>query len=381
MSDGIYLDHAATSPPLPEVREAVEAVLERSWANPSSPHRAGAIAAAALEDARRRLARVAGCLPEELFFTSGGTESVNLAIQGGARALRRPRVLVTAIEHPAALEGARLLERDGITTETIPVDGEGFVDEDAFVALLGEDVGLVSLIHGNNEVGTVQRLPRLAALVRRHAPGALVHADGVQTFGRLALCLDKVDLASMTAHKLGGPRGIGALYVRRGVRIAPLLGGGDQEGGLRPGTENPAAAAGFARAAELAWARRVEETARLEALRSRLLDVILPGIPGASVNGPEAPALRLPGIVSLRVPGLKSQNLVHFLEAAGVWVSAGSACHSSSSRASHVLVAMKRAHGAGTVRISMGPGTTEDEIDRAAAACVRQAKQLLEAAP
>lgn len=381
MPAGIYLDHAATSPPLPEVLEAVDAVQGSAWANPSSPHRAGADAAAALEDARRRLARVAGCLPEEFFFMSGGTEAVNLAIQGGARAMRRSRVLVSAIDHPAALEAVKVIERDGITAETIPVDREGFVDEDALVAHLDDDVGLVSLIHGNNVVGTLQRIPRLAGLVRRHAPGALVHIDVVQTFGRLALPLGKVDLASMTAHKLGGPRGIGALYIRRGVRVAPLMGGGDQEGGLRPGTENTAGAVGFAVAAELAWARRQEEADRLEAMRSRLVGVIIDGIPGASINGPADPARRLPGIVNLRVPGIRAQNLVHFLEAVGIWVSPGSACHSSSDRPSHVLVAMGLAQGAGSVRLSMGPGTTEDMIDRAAAECVRQANRLLEAAP
>lgn len=377
MPDGIYLDHAATSPPLPAVREAVDAVLDRAWANPSSPHRAGADAAAVLEDARRRLARVAGCLSEELTLTSGGTEAVNLAIQGGARAQRRPRILVTAVDHPAALEAAKLVARDGYTAELIPVDGEGFVDEGALKALLGDDVGLVSLIHGNNEVGTLQRLPRLAALVRRHAPGALVHADAVQTFGRRPVPLPKLDLASMTAHKLGGPRGIGALYVRRGVRIAPLMAGGDQEGGLRPGTEDPAAAAGFAVAAEIAWANREAEAARLEILRARLATAILRGVPGASINGPADPDQRLPGILSVRIPGIKAQNLVHFLEAAGIWISAGSACHSSSDKPSHVLVAMGRAQGAGSVRFSMGSGTTEEEIKRAAAECIRQANRLL----
>jgi cysteine desulfurase len=283
---------------------------------------------------------------------------------------------VTAIEHPAALEAAKLIARDGITAELIPVDGEGFVDEGAFTALLGEDVGLVSLIHGNNEVGTLQRLPRLAALVRRHAPGALLHVDAVQTFGRMAVPLAKVDLASMTAHKLGGPRGIGALYVRRGVRIAPLMAGGDQEGGLRPGTEDPAAAAGFAVAAELAWSHREDEAARLEVLRAQLGAALLRGLPGASINGPAAPARRLPGILSLRIPGIKAQNLVHFLEAAGIWVSAGSACHSSSDKPSHVLVAMGRAHGAGSIRFSLGAGTTTDDIERAAVECIRQANRL-----
>ncbi len=381
MPDGIYLDHAATSPPLAAVRTAVDAVLDRAWANPSSPHRAGADAAAVLEDARRRLATVAGCLSEELYFTSGGTESVNLAIQGAARALRRPRVLVTAIEHPAVLEGVKVLERDGILCETIPVDGEGVVDEAAFKALLGEDVGVVSLIHGNNVVGTLQRVPRLAGLVRRHAPGARIHVDAVQTFGRLPVPVAKVDMVSMTGHKLGGPRGIGALIVRRGVRVAPLMGGGDQEGGLRPGTEDPAAAAGFATAAEIAWAQRGPEAARLETLRARLAEIVLEGIPGASLNGPLDPARRLPGILSLRIPGLKAQNLVHFLEAAGVWISAGSACTSSSDKPSHVLVAMGRAQGAGSVRFSMGAGTTEEQIETAAAACVRQANRLLEATP
>ncbi len=381
MPDGIYLDHAATSPPLPAVRAGVDGVLDRAWANPSAPHRAGADAAAVLEDARRRLATVAGCLSEELYFTSGGTESVNLAIQGAARALRRPRILVTAIEHPSVLEGVKVLERDGIHAEQIPVDGEGFVDEDAYKALLREDVGVVSLIHGNNEVGTLQRIPRLAGLVRRHAPGARIHVDAVQTFGRLPVPLAKVDMASVTAHKLGGPRGIGGLFVRRGVRISPLMGGGDQERGLRPGTEDPAAAEGFAVAAEIAWSRRDEEAARLQALRQTFADIVLPGIPGASINGPTDPDRRLPGIISLRIPGLKAQNLVHFLEAAGVWISAGSACHSSSDKPSHVLVAMGHAHGAGTVRFSMGAGTTEEQIERAGAATVRQAKRLLEATP
>ena len=374
----IYLDHAATSPPLREVREAVDGVLDSAWANPSSPHRAGADAAAVLEDARRRLARVAGCVSEELIFTSGGTESVNLAILGGARAMRRPRVLVSAIEHPAALEAVKLLGRDGITAETIPVDREGFVDEEALVSLLDDSVGLVSIIHGNNVVGTLQRIPRLAGLVRRHAPTALIHTDAVQTFGKLPLPLAKVDLASMTAHKLGGLRGLGALYVRRGVRVAPLMGGGSQEGGLRPGTENTAGAVGFAVAAEIAWARRSEEAARLEWLRSRLAEVIVDGIPGASINGPSDPARRLPGILNFRVPGIRAQNLVHFLEAVGIWVSPGSACHSSSDRPSHVLVAMGLAQGAGSIRLSMGPKTTEDMIHHAGAECVRQANRLLE---
>ena len=379
MPEGIYLDHAATSPPLPASRRAVDVALDAAWANPSSPHRAGAAAAAVLEDARSSLAAVAGCLPEELFFTSGGTEAVNLAIQGGARARRRARVLVSAIEHPAALEAAHLLERDGIAVERIPVGRDGLVDEDAFVGLLGEDVGLVSLIHGNNEVGTLQRLPRLAALVRRHASSALVHTDAVQTFGRVALPLAKVDLASVTAHKLGGPRGIGALFVRRGVRITPLMGGGDQEGSLRPGTEAPAAAAGFAVAAETAWAGRDAAAAHMEDLRARFTAVVLAGIPGASINGPADPARRLPGIISLRVPGIRAQNLVHFLEAVGIWIAAGSACHSSSDRPSHVLAAMGLAERAGSVRISMGPGTTAAEVDRAATECVRQANRLLEA--
>ncbi|MBM4373254.1 MAG: cysteine desulfurase, partial [Deltaproteobacteria bacterium] len=327
---------------------------------------------------RRRLAAVAGCLPEELVFTSGGTEAVNLACQGGARAVRRPRVLLTAIEHPAAREAVRLLERDGITAETIPVDREGLVDEEALEGLLGGDVGLVSIIHGNNEVGTIQRLARLAARIRRGAPGALIHTDAVQTFGRIPVPLAAVDLASITAHKLGGPRGAGALYVRRGVRLVPLLGGGDQEGGRRPGTQDVAGATGLAKAAELAWGSREALAGHHEELRRRLVTALLREIPGASINGPEAPPLRLPGILSLRVPGVRSQNLLHFLEAGGVHASAGAACHSSSQRPSHVLAALGLAEGAGTVRLSLGPGSDATEVDEAAARIAEQVRRLRE---
>ncbi|HEX8691668.1 MAG TPA: cysteine desulfurase family protein [Longimicrobium sp.] len=364
----VYLDHAATTPLRPEAREAMLPLLTERWGNPSSIHRFGREARAALEDARARLAAVLGAAPAEVFFTRAGTEADNLAVLGRARVRRGSPVVCSAVEHKAVLAAAHAAEAEGCSRmRVVPVDENGLVRLDALEATFAELPALVSVMWANNEVGAVQPVRAIARLCE--SGGVAFHSDAVQALGKVPVRVDEVpvDMLSFSAHKLGGPKGIGALFVRRGTQLAPLLHGGGQERALRPGTEDVAGAAAFAAAAEAAEQGRVAEMARLGALRDRLEAGLKERVPELVVNA--AGAERLPTILNVSVPGADPEALLMALDLEGIAASSGSACSSGAVEPSHVLTAMgiPREVAGPSVRFSLGWPTTDADIDRALA--------------
>lgn len=364
MPDPVYLDYAATTPLRAEAREAMLEVLSGRWGNPSSVHRWGREARAALEDARARFAAVIGAAPAEVFFTRGGTEADNLAVLGRGRAAAGP-VACSAIEHKAVLSASRVVAGDADRLRIIPVDPAGVVDVDALAEVVRNDApSLVSVMWASNEVGAIQPVRRIAEICAR--AGVPFHSDAVQALGKVPVRVDEVPatLLAFSAHKLGGPRGAGVLFARRGTRLDPLLHGGGQERGLRPGTEDVASAAAFAVAAELAEAERAETMARVGALRDRLEAGLCERVPGLRINAAGAP--RLPTISNLSVPGADPEMLLMALDMEGIAASSGSACSSGAVEPSHVLMAMGLpAEVAGpSVRFSLGRDTTEQDVER-----------------
>lgn len=361
----IYLDHAATGPVRREALEAMWPYLTGAFGNPSSSHGLGEQAAAALEWARERVAAATGARPGEVVFTSGGTEADNLAVKGPALAAPRGRhLVVSAIEHEAVLESARFLERaHGFALDLVPVDASGLVHPEALAAVLRPDTTLVSIQLANNEVGTVQPLAELAALARQR--GAVVHSDAVQAAGRLPLDLDAlgVDALSLAGHKVGAPKGVGALVVRGRVPLEPVLHGGGQERGRRSGTENVAGAVAFATALELAEREREEHAARTDELGRRLVARVLAEIPESRLTGHSTE--RLASTASFLFPGASGEAVLLELERDGVISSSGSACAVGRTEPSHVLTAMGvPAELAGTaVRFTLGSATTAEEIE------------------
>jgi cysteine desulfurase len=361
MDTPVYLDYAATAPLRPEARRALLDALDGAWGNPSSVHRWGRESRALLDDARARLARLIGAVPGEIVFTRAGTEADNLAILGRARSQPGAPVACSAVEHKAVL-GA--VHAAGAPVRILPVDPDGVVRLDALDAVLAEGPAVVSVMWANNETGVVQPVGEVAA--RCTAAGVAFHSDAVQALGKMPVRADRVPVAllSFSAHKVGGPKGIGALFVRRGTRLAPLVHGGGQERGLRPGTEDVAGALAFAAAAEAAEAECETSMLRLGALRDRLEAGLRERVPGLLVNG--AGAERLPNVSSLAVPGADPEMLLAALDLEGIAASSGSACSSGAVEPSHVLLAMGLpAEVAGpSVRFSLGWGTTEAEVER-----------------
>jgi cysteine desulfurase len=362
----IYLDHAATTPVRREVFEAMEPFYGPRFGNPSSTHRWGREARAALDEARERVARCLGAHTDEICFTSGGTEADNLAVLGPWRARdpRRTVVISSAIEHKAVLASVHQAGREGAKERIAPVTSEGVVDVNAFSGLLGDDVALCSIMWVNNEIGTIQPIPELARRAKEH--GVVFHTDAVQAFGKISVDVHEapVDLLTISGHKIGAPKGCGAIFIRRGTALESLFHGGSQDRGRRPGTENVAAAVGLARAAELALEERDREMARLGALRDRLEAALVERIPDAVVHGRGAP--RAPHILNLSVPGTDSESLLMALDLAGVACSSGSACQSGSVTPSHVLQALgvPRELASAAVRMSLGSMTTEECVTR-----------------
>ncbi len=334
--------------------------------NPSSLHARGRAAREAVEEARRSVARLVGARAARIVFTGGGSESDNLALKGLAFAPRggRDHVVTSAIEHPAILATCRFLSRVGLRVTTLPVDGEGRVDPAALGEALEDPVLVVSIQLANNEVGTIQPVKELAALA--HSRGALFHTDAVQAAGKVPIDVEElgVDLLTLSAHKLHGPKGVGALYVRKGVVLEPLVHGGRQEHGLRAGTENVAGIAGTGAAAALAL-HALSDAPRIAALRDRLEEGVLALVPGARRNGPREG--RLPNTSSLTLPGLRGEALVVALDQHGVALSSGSACKAGSPEPTHVLLAMGRnaeeAHC--SIRFSLTRETDRDDVDAA----------------
>ena len=364
----IYLDHAATTPVRREVFEAMEPFYGPRFGNPSSTHRWGRVARAALDEARERLARCLGAETDEICFTSGGTEADNLAILGPWRARDRHRtaVVTTGIEHKAVLASVHQAAREGAEERFAPVTSQGVVDVDAFGRLLGSDVALCSIMWVNNEIGTIQPIPELVPHAK--ARGIVFHTDAVQAFAKIPIDVREtpVDLLTVSGHKIGAPKGCGAIFIRRGTAIESLMHGGSQDRGRRPGTENVAAAVGLARAAELAIEEREREMARLAALRDRLEAALVERIPDVMVHGRGAP--RAAHILNISVPGTDSESLLMALDLAGVACSSGSACQSGNVNPSHVLMAMgvPRDLASAAVRMSLGALTTDECVTRVA---------------
>lgn len=365
--DVAYFDCSATTPVADEVLAAMLPFFAEQFGNASGAYSLGRRARGALEAARAEVAAVLGGQPGEIVFTSGGSESDNLALRGAAHALRDAghgaHLVTSAIEHPAILATMRDLEAEGFEVTLVPVGADGRVDADRFLDAVRADTTVASLMLANNEVGTLQPLERVGPALR--ARGIVVHTDAVQAAAYRDLDVDRlgVDLLSLSAHKFYGPKGVGALYVRAGTPLCACQTGGSQEGGRRAGTENVASAVGLARALALAAANRAAECARLLALRTRVVDA-LTALPGVRLTG--HPDERLPGHVSLCAAGVRADVLLLGLDMRGIAASSGSACSSGKVSASHVLTAMgvpdDEAHGA--LRLSMGACTSSADVDR-----------------
>jgi len=374
----VYLDHAATTPIAPEVREVVAQAMEECWGNPSSLHLFGRKARDLLDEARVTIAHALGCLDAEVLFTSGGTESDNMAIFGAARVAppHRRHVVTTAIEHHAVLHACQRLQQEGWDVTYLPVDRYGMVDPDDVRRALREDTWLVSVMHANNEIGTLQPVREIAALCRER--GVWFHCDAVQTFGLLDVKVDDlgVDMLSVSAHKLYGPKGVGALYLRGGVKIAPLLVGGAQEREMRAGTENIPAIAGFAKAVELSQSRYASASRQVWQLRERLRVRLQEWIPDLQVNG--HPQQCHPGILSVTFEGVSAESLLIALDRRGIAASAGAACSAGSIEPSHVLLAlgMSEEQAMSTIRLSLGRGNTPEEIGFAAEVIAEEVNRL-----
>jgi cysteine desulfurase len=357
----IYLDHAATTPVRPDVRAAMEPFLTERFGNPSSSHGPGRQARAALERARERVAAVLGAAPDEILFTGGGTEADNLALLGRWR-VAGGSVVASAVEHSAVRRAAAQAAREGARVTTLAVDEAGRLDCGALDEALRDRHAVVSVMWGNNEVGALQPVQKVAALCRQR--DVVFHTDAVQAVGHVPVSVQDVpcDLLAMSAHKFGGPKGVGALYVRRGTELAPLVHGGGQERGMRAGTSNVAGAVGLAEALERATADGVEEAKRLRGLRDRLESGLREAVDGLVVNS--ADAERLPHILSVGLTDVDPDVLLASLDLGGLAVSSGSACHSGVSAPSHVLLAMGVRPDA-VVRFSLGWPTTEGDIEQA----------------
>jgi len=365
----IYLDHAATTPVRDEVFEVMRPFFGPRFGNPSSTHRWGREARAALDEARERVAKCLGARTDEVCFTSGGTEGDNLAILGvwrAARASGRNAIVTTPIEHKAILGAVHQAASEGAEERLLEVDGNGVVSNASFDRVVDSDVAICSVIWVNNETGTVQPIPDLAA--RAKSAGVVVHTDAVQAFGKVHIdaATQRFDLLSISGHKIGAPKGIGALFIRRGTQLQPLMHGGSQDRGRRPGTENVASAVGLATAAELVLAEHEMESRRLRAMRDRLEAVILAQVPDAVVHGRGAE--RAAHILNISVPGTDSESLLMALDLQGIAASGGSACQSGSVTPSHVLAAMGvRPDLVGAaIRMSLGSLTTDECVDRVA---------------
>jgi cysteine desulfurase len=350
----------------PRVAEVVARTLLEEFGNPSSVHHFGQRAKGALDDARTAVAELINGEPSEVVFTSGGTEADNFAIRGVADALEptgRRHLIATSIEHEAVIVTFKALAKRGWRTTLLPVGASGIVEPAALEAALTDDTALVSVMHANNEIGTVQPIAELARMA--HARGALFHTDAVQSAGKIPIDVRAlgVDLLALSAHKFNGPKGAGALWVKRGTRITAILTGGKHERSRRAGTENVPAIAGLGAAARLALAKMPAEGVRLAALRNRLEEAILAGLSGTAVNGAREP--RVPNTTNISVDGIEAESLLIALDLEGVAVSTGSACSSGTLEPSHVLRAMGLpAHRTqNSIRISLGAGNTDEQVD------------------
>ncbi len=367
MTQRIYLDHAATTPVDPEVLAAMLPYFTEKFGNASNPHSFSREARAALDEARQQVAQLIGAQPDEIVFTSGGTESDNFALVGTAFRWRDKgkRIVISAIEHHAITHTADFLRREmGFEVVVVPVDKYGVVSPDAVAKQLTDDTVVVSVMMANNEIGTIEPIADIAKVVKER--GIVSHTDAVQAVGQVPVNVNElgVDLLTLTAHKFYGPKGIGALYIRRGTRMFSLIHGGEQERGRRAGTENVPGIVGLGKACEIARRDMTESSARITALRDRLIRGILERIPDVRLNG--HPTDRLPNNVHICVRGVAGEVMQMNLDLAGIAVSIGSACTSGALEPSHVLkaIGVPREWVMGPLRLTLGHSTTEEDVDR-----------------
>lgn len=367
-----YFDHSATTKVKPQVIQAMVHAMEQEYGNPSSLHRLGHGAERMLKAAR---AQIAGCLgvdAGEVYFTSGGTESNNIALLGSCLAMRKPGHIITSkIEHKSVLECTNYLSQKGFPVSYLDVDTQGVVDLAQLEQLLCDDTCLISIMHVNNEVGSIQPLEEIAHLIRNRAPNAILHVDGVQSFCKLPIPKGVAHCITVSGHKIGGPKGVGAVYLKKGVKVAPLLWGGGQEKGVRSGTENVPGIVGFAKATQLI--DPIGDLRHVTTLKHTFEAQVLAQVPGVCINSPQGGS---PYICNLSVPGIRSEILLHSLEQHQVYVSSGSACASNRPQPSHVLIAMgldaKRVDS--SLRFSFGADNTLEDVEAGAAALAQVVK-------
>jgi len=370
----IYMDHSATTPVAAEVLEAMLPYFSQRFGNASSLHGFGREAKEALEESRQRVARLLNAHPREIVFTSGGTESDNLALRGIAYKNRNSgrHIITSQIEHPAILETCHSLEREGFSVTYLPVNREGLIELSELERAIRPDTILISIMHANNEVGTIQPLEEVGRLAADR--DIYLHTDAVQTVGKIPVDVEAMgaDLLSLSAHKLYGPKGVGALYIRRGTKMQSLSTGGGHERNLRSGTENVAGIVGLARAADLAGEEMAAEGQRLSQLRDRLADLVLGRVKDAWVNG--SMEKRLPGSLNFGFSYVEGESLLLYLDSKGIAVSTGSACSSHKLEPSHVLLALglKPEECHGSLRITMGRSNSQEQVDYVAE-CIAEA--------
>jgi cysteine desulfurase len=366
MSELIYLDHAATTPVHPEVLEAMMPYFSEQFANPSTLYQFGQQARAAVDEARSKVAGLIGAETSEVFFTAGATESDNWAIIGvcQAKESKGKHIITSGIEHHAVLETCEFLQKRGWELTVLPVDGNGLVNPEDVRAAITDQTVLISIMHANNEVGVIQPIVEIGAIAREK--GVTFHTDATQSVGHVKIDVNElnVDLLSLSGHKLYGPKGIGALYVRKGTRILPYLHGGAQEANRRAGTLNVPGIVGLGKAAELAGATLESEAAREIRLRDRLIDGILGGIVDSRLNGDRVK--RLPNNVNVSIQGIEGESMILMLDMNGICVSSGSACTSGSLEASHVLLGLGLPHelAHGSLRMTLGRDNTEEHVNK-----------------
>ena len=376
----IYMDHAATTPLAPEVLEAMIPYFSERYGNPSSLHSFGREAREAVDDARTEVAALLNAEPSEIYFTSGGTESDNLALKGIARKNTKKgrHIITSSIEHPAVLEVCKALTREGFEVTYLPVTREGLVEIGAVEEAVREDTILISVMHANNEIGTIQPLEEIGRLAREKE--IYFHTDGVQTAGKIPVDVRSlgIDAFSISAHKLYGPKGAGALFIRKGVRIESIQQGGGHERGMRSGTENVPGIAGLGMAARIAKENMAEESERMRSLRDRMSGWVLKNIEGSWLNG--HPDKRLPSNLNFGFRYIEGESLLLHLDALGIAASTGSACSSKKLAASHVLsaIGLSPVDSHGSLRITLGMENSEEDVDRACRAIFDSVKRLRE---
>lgn len=379
MIEKIYLDYAATTPVRPEVLKAMSPYFDRTFGNASSIHKWGRDAKEALDSARATIAKAIGCKESEIIFTSGGTEADNLAVVGAVFANKEKgrHVITSVIEHHAVLETCKWLETQGFEVTYVPVDKYGMINPSDIANAIRSDTILVTVMHANNEIGTIQPIEEIGKICR--ARGVLFHTDAVQTFCHMPIDITNVDMLSVSSHKIGGPKGVGALYIRSGISLSPILHGGGQERNMRSGTENIAGIVGFARAVETGM-KEMKAEEKLVALRDRLIDSVLK-IPNSALTG--HPTKRLPNSASFWFKFIEGEALGLSLDDLGIASSTGSACSSKSLEPSHVLLACGlKAHEAhGSLRLTIGKDTTRADVDYVLKVLPRAIEKLRKISP